>query len=222
MIANSRNSKAKRTRGFSLLELMITMAIIMVVAGIAIPNFMATLHAARLKGGVTDFASLLQTARIRAVTDDRYYSAYVLAAAGNNPQQGYVDIFPQNADGTSGTGGRAYNAGDPLVVISPEVVLKAQGAAPSTAALKALLLPAASPVLPQDESVAATATTFSPRGLPCRPLAGVCDTLGGPQAYWAFFQDSVSQNWGAVTVTPAGRIQRWLFMGGANGTWAKF
>jgi type II secretory pathway pseudopilin PulG len=222
VIANSRNSTAKRTRGFSVLELMITMAIIMVVAGIAIPNFMATLHAARLKGGVTDFASLLQTARIKSVDDDRYYSTYVLAAAGNNPQQGFVDIFPQNADGTSGNAGQAYNLGDPLVVISPEVVLKAQGAAPSTAALKALLLPAASPVVPQDESVAATAITFSPRGLPCKPLAGVCDTLGGPQAYWAFFQDSVSQNWGAVTVTPAGRIQRWLFMGGANGTWAKF
>ena len=223
-IVNNRNStaSAKRTLGFSLLELLLTVAIIMIVAGVAIPNFMATMHSARLKGGVTDFASLLQTARIRAVSDDRYYSIYVLAAAGNNPQQGYVDIFPQNADGTSGTGGQAYNAGDPLVVISPEVVLQAQGAAPSIAALKALLLPPTSPVVPQDESVAATAITFGPRGVPCKPLAGVCDTLGGPQAYWAFFQDSVSQNWGAVTVTPAGRIQRWLFMGGANGTWARF
>lgn len=201
---------------------MITMAIIMVVAGIAIPNFMATMHSARLRGGVTDFASLLQTARIRAVGDDRYYSVYVLAAAGNSPQQGYVDIFPQNADGTSGTGGAAYKAGDPLVAIPSEVVLKAQGGAPGTAALKAQILPATSPVVPQDESVAATAITFSPRGLPCKPLAGVCDTLGGPQAYWAFFQDSVTQNWAAVTVTPAGRIQRWIFMGGANGTWAKF
>jgi prepilin-type N-terminal cleavage/methylation domain-containing protein len=224
VIANTRISKAsaKTTRGFSLLELVITVAIVMIVAGIAIPNFMATMHSARLKGGITDFASLLQTARIRAVDDDRYYSVYVLAGAGNNPQQGYVDILPQNADGTSGTGGAAYNLGDPLVVISSEVVLKAQGAAPSTAALKALLLPATSPVVPQDESVATTAITFGPRGLPCKPLAGVCDTLGGPQAYWAFFQDSVSQNWGAVTVTPAGRIQRWLFMGGATGTWARF
>jgi prepilin-type N-terminal cleavage/methylation domain-containing protein len=224
VIANIRNStaSAKTTRGFSLLELLITVAIVMVVAGFAIPNFMATLHGARLKGGVTDFASLLQTARIKSVDDDRYYSTYVLAANGNNPQQGFVDIFPQNADGTSGNAGQAYKAGDPLVVISPEVVLKAQGGAPSIAALKLQLLPPTSPVVPQDESVAATAITFGPRGLPCKPLAGVCDTLGGPQAYWAFFQDSVTQNWGAVTVTPAGRIQRWLFMGGANGTWARF
>ena len=224
MIANITNStaSAKTNQGFSVLELLLTVAIIMIVAGVAIPNFMATMHAARLKGGVTDFASLLQAARLRAVDDDRYYSIYVLAAAGNNPQQGYVDIFPQNADGTSGTGGQAYNAGDPLVVISPEVVLQAQGAAPSTVTLKAQLLPPTSPVVPQDESVAATAITFSPRGVPCKPVAGVCDILGGPQAYWAFFQDSVTQNWGAVTVTPAGRIQRWLFMGGANGTWARF
>ena len=224
MFANTRNSaaSAKTTRGFTILELLITVAIIMIVAGFAIPNFMATLHSARLKGGVTDFASLLQTARIKSVDDDRYYSTYVLAANGNNPQQGFVDIFPQNADGTSGNAGQAYKAGDPLVVISPEVVLQGQGAAPSIAALKLQLLPATSPVVPQDESVATTAITFGPRGLPCKPLAGVCDTLGGPQAYWAFFQDSVTQNWGAVTVTPAGRIQRWLFMGGANGTWARF
>jgi type II secretory pathway pseudopilin PulG len=224
VIANIRNStdSAKRIQGFTILELLITMAVVMIVAGFAIPNFVAAMHSSRLKGAVTDFASLLQTGRIRAVDDDRYYSTYVLAANGNNPQQGFVDILPQNPDGTSGTGGQAYNAGDPLVAISPEIIPQPQGAAPSTASLKLQLLPATSPVVPQDGTVGATATTFGPRGLPCKPLAGVCDTLGGPQAYWVFFQNTVTQNWGAVTVTPAGRIQRWLFMGGANGTWAKY
>jgi type II secretory pathway pseudopilin PulG len=224
VIRNTRNSttSASRTRGFTILELLIVASIIMVVAGFAIPNFVAAMHSSRLKGAVTDFASMLQTDRIRAVGDDRYYSTYVLAANGNNPQQGFVDIFPQNPDGTSGAGGQAYNAGDPVVSISPEISLQSQGAAPSIASLKLQLLPATSPVVPQDGSVAATAITFGPRGLPCKPLAGVCDTLGGPQAYWAFFQDNVTQNWGAVTVTPAGRIQRWLFISGANGTWARY
>jgi type II secretory pathway pseudopilin PulG len=220
-IMNS-TSSANRTRGFSVIELMIIVTIIMVVAGIAIPNFVALAHSARLKGAVTDFASILQVGRMKAVDDDRYYSTYVLAANGNNPQQGFVDIFPQNPDGTSGAGGLAWNAGDPLVVISGEVSLRPQGAAPGTAGLKLQLLPATSPVIPQDGSVAATAITFGPRGLPCKAAGGVCDTLGGPQAYWAFFQNNVTQNWGAVTVTPAGRIQRWLFSGGAGGTWAKY
>ena len=224
VIANIKNStpSANRTRGFSVIELLIVVTIILIVAGIAIPNFVATAHSARLKGAVSDFASLLQVGRIKAVDDDRYYSTYVLAANGNNPKQGFVDIFPQNADGTSGAGGLAYNAGDPLVVISGEVSLRPQGAAPGTATLKSQLLPPTSPVVPQDGSVAATAITFGPRGLPCKAAGGVCDTLGGPQAYWVFFQNNVTQNWGAVTVTPAGRIQRWLFMGGSNGTWAKY
>ena len=224
VIANIKNStpSANRTRGFSVIELLIVVTIIMVVAGIAIPNFVALAHSARLKGAVTDFASILQVGRMKAVDDDRYYSTYVIAANGNNPQRGFVDIFPQNPDGTSGAGGLAWNAGDPLVTISGEVTLRPQGAAPGTAALKLQLLPPTSPVVPQDGSVAATAITFGPRGLPCKGLGGACDPLAGPQAYWAFFQNNVTQNWGAVTVTPAGRVQRWLFSGGAGGTWAKY
>jgi prepilin-type N-terminal cleavage/methylation domain-containing protein len=213
---------AQRVRGFSVIELLVVVSIILILAGIAIPNFVAAMHTSRLRGAVSDFAGLSQTGRIRAVDDDRYYSLYMLAANGSSSQQGYVDIFPQNADGTSGTGGQAYNAGDPLVVISAEVSEQPQGAAPGTAALKALLLPANSPIVPQDGSVAASPVTFSPRGLPCKPAAGVCDSLGGPQAYWIFFQDTVTQNWGALTVSPAGRIQKWLFSGGAAGTWTKF
>ena len=65
VIANIKNStpSANRTRGFSVIELLIVVTIIMVVAGIAIPNFVALAHSARLKGAVTDFASILNKGR---------------------------------------------------------------------------------------------------------------------------------------------------------------
>jgi prepilin-type N-terminal cleavage/methylation domain-containing protein len=222
-IADMRNPtmSPKATRGFSLTEVLAAVSIIMILAGIAIPNFMSAMHTARLRGAVSDFASLLQTARFKAVDDNRYYSIYALTPSGHAPWQGFVDIYPQNADGTSGSGGSVCNTGDPSVTISSEVRENPQGSAPATASLKAQLLPANSPVVVKDASLTSTPATFGPRGLPCQLSGGVCNSLGGPQAYWIFFQNNVTQTWGAVTVTPAGRIQRWLYSGAA-GTWTTF
>ena len=212
--------------GFSTVELAFVMLVILIISSIAIPQAVTAMHMIRLKGAVSDFAGLLQVQRIRALDDDRFYSTYVLAANGANPQMAYVDIFPQKANGTSGTGGANYNAGDPLVSISQEISQQPVGAAPNTANLRLQLLPANSPVVPQDGTAAGTPITFGPRGLPCnpQPVAGgtVCDSLGGPTAYWTFFQNNLTQAWGAVTVSPAGRIRRWSFSGGPAGTWSSF
>jgi len=201
------------------LELLVGAAITMILAGILIPNFNTAMHTSRLRGAATDFASLIQVERIRAVDDDRYYSAYIL---GNNPQEGFVDIYPQNANGASGGGGNVVDPKDPVIQINSEISQQPVNSAPKTANLQLQFLPANSPIVPLDGSSAASPVTFGPRGLPCKPLAGVCDSLGGPQAYWIFFQDNVTQNWGAVTVTPAGRIQRWIYSGGGAGAWFKY
>jgi len=195
--------------------------IFLILAAIAIPNFMTAMHAARLKGAVSDFASLLQSGRIKAVDDDRYYSVYVLTTGGG-AQEGFVDVYPQNANGTSGNGGSTIDPNDPNTQINSEISEQPEAAAPGTAGLKSQLLPATSPITPLDGSAAASPVTFGPRGLPCKPLAGVCDTLGGPQAYWSFFQNNVTQSWGAVTVSPAGRVQRWLYTGGAAAAWVSY
>ena len=217
---NTRNLtvSAKRMRGFSMIELVIAMLVMLIVAAIAIPTFMNAMHGARLKGVITDFAGLMQSGRIRAVDDDRYYSLYVF---GNNPPEGFVDIYPQNQNGTSGSNGTVIDPRDPVIQISAEIIQQPQAAAPSTASLKLLFLPANTPVPLQDGSSAATPITFGPRGLPCQVNAGVCNSVGS-RAYWTFFQNNVTQGWGAVTVTPAGRIQRWIFTGGPAGVWARY
>jgi hypothetical protein len=57
-----------------------------------------------LKGAVSDFAALLRVQRIRVLNDDRFYSN-ILAANAANPELAFVEIFPQNTNGTSGPGG---------------------------------------------------------------------------------------------------------------------
>ena len=205
-----------------------SMLVVLIVAAIGVPQFMTMIHLAKTKGVVSDFAGLIQAQRLRAIDDDRYYSTYVLAANANNPQEAFVDIFPQNVNGTSGTGGANYNAGDPIVLISQEINQQPAANAPGTAALQLLMLPANSPVAPKDGSQAANPITFGPRGLPCTPGAvvggTVCDSLGGPTAYWTFFQNNVTQAWGAVTISPAGRVRRWIYSpaAGGGGNWISY
>ena len=214
-------NRHSKERGFSLIELVVVVGVILVVAGMAVPNFMTAMRSAHLKGTVSDFAGLVQSARIKAVDDDRYYSVYVLGGAS---PEAFVDIYPQQANGASGSGGTTVDPKDPLIGINSEVVQKPVGAAPNTASLQALFLPANATVVLGDGSVTASAITFGPRGLPCSASALTCKTHlpAGDIAYWTFFQDTTSTNWGAVTVTPAGRIQRWLYSGGAAGTWTKY
>jgi prepilin-type N-terminal cleavage/methylation domain-containing protein len=220
-IKNMQKNQHLKERGFSLIELVVVMGVILVVAGMAVPNFLNAVRSAHLKGTVSDFAGLVQSARIKAVDDDRYYSIYVLGGAS---PVGFVDIYPQQVTGASGSGGTQTDPKDPIIQINSEVVQKAVGAAPNTASLQALFLPANATVVLGDGSVTASAITFGPRGLPCSASALTCKTHlpAGDIAYWIFFQDATSQNWGAVTVTPAGRVQRWLYSGGSSATWAKY
>ena len=211
--------------GFSLIELTVVISLLVVMSALALPFLMQSVHMFRLRGAASDLSGLLQVCRMRAVQDDRYYSVYLSATSGL--QQQFVDIYPQNANGVSGTGGQTLTAPDPSVVLSQEISRQPQSAAPNTAALAQLLLPTnPNNLQPKDASAGATPFTFGPEGLPCKPVVSaiasgsgtVCNSKGGSIAYWTFFQNNLTQAWMAVTVTPAGRFQQWYYDGG---TWAK-
>ena len=211
---NMYKNRLSGERGFSLLELVIVLAVSLVVAAMAVPNFISAVRSAHLKGAISDFSGLLQAERIRAVDGDNFYSAYVLTG---NPEQGFVDI--------AGKGATTIDPKDPVIQINNEVIQQPVGSAPKTASLKTLFLPANATVALYDGSVSTNPITFGPRGLPCYVGGGqVCKTriAAGDVSYWIFFQNTSSLGWGAVTVTPAGRIQRWSYSGGAAGTWTNY
>jgi len=227
---SGKNSKLS-TGGFSLVELLVVIAVILIVAAVATPNVVNALRTQRLRGTATDYASLLQRTRIRAVEDNRFYGQRV----GNDPNNptaliAYIDMYPQLGNGTSGQG--AYNLGppsDPLISFASDVVQIPAGGVPNTAALAAQVLPAGAPIGLTDAP-----PFFSARGLPCTPTAGApppsCDIntpAGGPGggflpvAYVTYFQSLTSASIEAVTVTPAGRIQHWLYTGNGPNFWAR-
>jgi prepilin-type N-terminal cleavage/methylation domain-containing protein len=208
--------------GFSMVELAVVMLIILVLAAIAVPKVLTMIHTVKLRGVGSDFSGVVQAARLRAIQDDRFYSVYILNGTA------FADIYPQSNTGASGTAGASFTtcaaAGfpcDPQAALSSEITPTAAASAPNTSNLSGQFLPSGSALTVHDGLTNTTPITFGPRGLPCTSQTvtvgassgTVCDSSGGATAYWVFFQDAISTNWEAVTVSPAGRIAKWYYNG---------
>ncbi len=205
VLRTNHRRKARRNRpidacGFTLLELVVVVAILMVVAGMVFISALNTVQSIRLRQSATSYANLLQQARMRAVQDDTYYT--VRTFSDGYGSAAYVDL---NGSGT-------YAAGEPTMRFSPSVGPMAFASGPGLTNLESQFLPAGS-----GGTVNSTAPgpTFGPRGLPCTPSAptgGTCPYIT-PTSYVTFLQNSQTTKWEAVTVTPAGRIRIWSYDG---------
>ena len=191
--------------GFSLIEMLIVVSLMMIAAVIVIENVQSAVQSVHLQETATDYANLLQQARVRAVRDDRYYTVLTTAGGGSNPPTAFVDI--------AGTG--VYAVGDPVIMFSAGVSPMSFGSGPSVANLASQFLP---PGTAAQNSVNTTAAgpTFGPRGLPCTPLTSggytTCPYLT-PTSYITFVQNTLSGKWEAITVSPAGRIREFSYDG---------
>lgn len=198
---------SSRTSGFSMLELMITMAIILIVAALAIPTI-SVIRVAKLRQTGSDYASLLQNARITAIQNDSYYA--VVTTTGN-PEQSFIDL---NASGT-------LDKGEPVIVLPSNVYVRTYANnPPNLGNLETQTLASAN-----DLSLdTADNPTFGPRGLPCKPttVAGytTCPAFSGVvsgTSFITFFQSEPDATWLAVVVNPSARVRVYKY-GGT--TWA--
>lgn len=199
--------------GFSLLELLVTLGILLVVIAIAIPQMQQLIRTVRLRGAGTDYANLLQNARIRAVKDGKYYTT--LTDTVVTPSIAFVDI----------NGSGAYEVGEPMMAFRANTSPAPFGAGPSLANLKMQFLPP-TPSGQASLSAAGASPSFGSRGLPCTPVVGAtgsttCPYLTPPNftptSFVTFIQDT-SGGWAAITITPAGRIREWSYS--PSGNWS--
>src|SRR5437868_7662636 len=116
--------------GFSLLELMIVVCIMLIISSVMILNVQSAVRGVRLSESAANYANLLQQARIRAVRDDRFYAVLAVTPVSGAPYA-FVDI--------QGTGVLA--PGDPMQVFATAVVPQPFASGPSLTNLKSQFLP---------------------------------------------------------------------------------
>lgn len=201
-----------RNRGFSTLELVIVVAILMIVAALAIPNMMEAVYDARLRSAATDLAGLMQQARQMAIKDNTFYPIKSKTTGG--VVYFFVDTTALTAspDRIANT---AYSAAFPTVQLGGGVVRTFTNPDSGGTSTPWAFTPLAYTTKPY----------WGPMGLPCiqpTSVSAKCATTqtGGAGNAIAGYQILLTDNrrFGtpgivSVTASPGGRVRVWKWTG---------
>jgi prepilin-type N-terminal cleavage/methylation domain-containing protein len=190
----------EKAGGFSLLEMMIVLAIILVLAKITVPRFINVVGDINLRYVANNYSGLLQSARIQAVKKNSFYTVTTTTLSTGGT------AFYVHAQGGS------YTTLDPMLPLGSQVTyhLGTGSGAPNEATLTC----GASCTFGSSPNYA----SFNARGLPCAILSGVCPQNNGVGYLTLFSNTTITGNtsWAAVIVTAGGRIQLWTSDGSGN------
>jgi prepilin-type N-terminal cleavage/methylation domain-containing protein len=191
-------------RGFSLIELLIVVFVVLVVAAIAIPNILTAVANIRLRASAGDLAGLMQQARIMAAKNNATYTIRFGTLGG--AQIAYVDL----------NGSSSFDAGEPLMQFSGTTF-------PAAGAPSGIGLPSAY-VLAGDTGTGSYDNTstlgYTGRGLPCNydttTSPATCSTPAAKYFVYYLTDTRVGPaGWAAVVVTKGGRTKIVTWSGGA-------
>lgn len=186
-----RHRCATKCAGYSLVEMMMTLAIGLILVSVALPTMIGAIQAYRLNSSAQQVANLVELTRYTAIRRNAPMSLKTVVQNGSRIF--YLDL---NGNGT-------LEANEPLVVLPADMRL-ANGQPLTPNATSTGLVPA------QDFT---TQINFDYRGT-ALPL------LGGPVATYFLALGYVNQaQYGcrAITVTPMGQTKIWKAP--ASGTW---
>ena len=211
--AEGKVNKVRSKAGFSLTELVVVVAIIMVVAGLSLPNLSRVLDNARLNAAAQQVASIYQQGRIWATRDNNYY----LMPVTNGAQASQI-CLDLDGDGVC-------SANEPQAQISGAVEL-GNASVPSQLDATALgfttaLSSTENAVNYSQQGIVEPALAWNALGLPCL-RASSTSPCSGPVA-WVQYLNLRSGNdvlYAAVTVSPVGNVRIWHYEpGSGTGGW---
>jgi type IV fimbrial biogenesis protein FimT len=209
----SEHNIRNRQKGFSLVELLVVMAIIIIVSAMAIPNIINAVRAARLRSAGSEVAGFLEQVRMTAVRENK--TIYIRNSVVNGATMWYAD-----RPDAAGAHNLTLDAGEPVIGMSPTLSIANTGAPAATAAMTAYN-PNGSAFTQLKTMTDGTASStvemgFNSRGLPCQVVAsGACNRLSGagvPTNMIAYMQNEAS-GYAAVTVSGNGKVKIWVWDG---------
>jgi prepilin-type N-terminal cleavage/methylation domain-containing protein len=177
--------------GFSLLELMVVVAIMMIMAAISAPPIAAAIAHTKLRGASGNLSGLIQSSRMQAIRRNKTVTVHFVTV-GAVPFAVLKDVTDTSTN---------LGPFDPQVQLGSSAF---QVAVPDDAVLLSDAVLSYTPLSMPD------LISFNPRGLPCRYDSGVCTTSG----FVYYLTDTSRQNaWTAVSISPGGRVKQWFWNG---------
>jgi prepilin-type N-terminal cleavage/methylation domain-containing protein len=193
----------KNDRGFSLLELLIVVAILLTIAAITVPRTMNAINDINLRFTASNLSGLLQSARMEAVRKNTYYSVQsTTLPTGENAY--YVNVK---------TPVTQYVAGDPVLPLSSDITVHV---GPGSGAPNETTITCGSSCT---FNPGADNPSFNARGIPCIVASTSCPAAAGTGYAIFLSRPALTGNiaWASVVITASGHIQIWTC--DASGDW---
>jgi Tfp pilus assembly protein FimT len=184
--------------GFTVTEIIVVLAIVMCLAGVAFPIFSKISYSIRLKSAATNLSGLMQQARIMAARQNAVYAIAIPSAGG----RACIDL---NIDG-------GCQSTEPVIGFNSSIT-------PATAAPDGTGGTPTAYVLSGDTGTTnydnATTLAYSARGLPCAYVSSTCSTPAA--GYFVYYlrdaRPDGTTGWAAVVVTRTGRTKSYTWNG---------
>ncbi len=198
-----------RTGGFSLIEILIVVFVVMVVAAIAVPNVLLAVANIRLRASAGDLAGLMQQARIMAAKNNpQTPPVYAIRYAVLGGRQiAYIDL---NGDGSwsSSVTVNGVTLSEPLTELSGTVV-PAAGAPSGSGGQPGPYVLAGDTVIGGASFDNTKTIAFTPRGFPCDYTSPPTCSTPAATYFVHYLTDTRvgGAGWAAVVVTKAGRTK---------------
>jgi prepilin-type N-terminal cleavage/methylation domain-containing protein len=188
--------KRRSQLGFTLLELLIVVAILVLVTTIAIPNVVVALSKSRMRASITSFSGVLQSTRMLAVKENRLMTTHV-----------GVQAYGLVAYAKLATDSNPLAIHDSQIAMEAPITEMATPTGPGAPTAISTSILGFTPVT--------TEPSFNTRGLPCAFSGGTCATNTGFIFYFHDTRPGNTSGWAAVSISPAGRIKKWFWNGSA-------
>jgi len=183
-------------RGYSIVELLVSLAVISILSAFAVPSLVRTYRSYQMDDAASQVAAQLKFTRYEAIRRNNAINCL------NKPQNGVLTMFTDNvAAGGAGNGVVDASERQILFPANAPATLVDVGAVPGASSLTGVVGAGALTTVSSTNGT----ITFDGRGAKTAPA--------GPSVYWV---GNAVYGWRAVTVLPAGSVQVWS---NATGTW---